>query len=344
VTQSTIGSGVQHEVHLAKRPDGWPTLDDFAVVEAPIPEPAEGQALVRNVFMSVDPYMRGRMNDVKSYTPPFQLGKVMQGGAIGRVVASRSPTLKEGDVVSSMNGWREYFVSDGHGLQTISPVAAPLSAYLGALGMPGMTAYVGLLDIGQPKEGETVFVSAASGAVGSVVGQLARIKGCKVIGSAGSDEKVRVLRDELGFDGAFNYKTTRPSEALRELAPDGIDIYFDNVGGGHLQAALSAMNNFGRIPLCGMISQYNDTAPTPGPSNLALMVGKRLTMRGFIVSDHMDRMPAFLREVGGYVAEGRIVSRETVVEGVERAPEAFLAMLRGENIGKMVVRVGPDPS
>jgi len=257
MAQSTIGSGVQHEVHLARRPHGWPTLDDFAVVEAPIPEPAEGQALVRNVFMSVDPYMRGRMNDVKSYTPPFQLGKVLQGGAIGYVVSSRSSTLKEGDVVSSNNGWREYFVSDGRGLRTISPVTAPLSAYLGTLGMPGLTAYVGLLDIGQPNEGETVFVSAASGAVGSVVGQLARIKGCTVIGSAGSDEKVRVLRDELGFDGAFNYKVTRPAQALRELAPDGIDIYFDNVGGDHLQATLSAMNNFGRIPLCGMISQYN---------------------------------------------------------------------------------------
>jgi len=342
MAQSTIGSGVQHEVHLARRPHGWPTLDDFAVVEAPIPEPAEGQALVRNVFMSVDPYMRGRMNDVKSYTPPFQLGKVLQGGAIGYVVSSRSSTLKEGDVVSSNNGWREYFVSDGRGLRTIT-VTAPLSAYLGTLGMPGLTAYVGLLDIGQPNEGETVFVSAASGAVGSVVGQLARIKGCTVIGSAGSDEKVRVLRDELGFDGAFNYKVTRPAQALRELAPDGIDIYFDNVGGDHLQATLSAMNNFGRIPLCGMISQYNATAPTPGPTNLALMVGKRLTMRGFIISDHMDRMPAFLQEVGGYVAAGRIVSRETVVEGVERAPEAFLAMLRGENIGKMLVRVGPDP-
>ena len=216
--------------------------------------------------------------------------------------------------------------------------------YLGVLGMPGMTAYVGLLDIGQPKAGETVFVSAASGAVGSVVGQLARITGCRTIGSAGSDEKVRFLRDELGFDAAFNYKETPPEQALRQAAPDGLDIYFDNVGGDHLQAAISAMKPFGRIPLCGMISTYNATTPPPGPNNLMLMVAKRLTMRGFLVGDHADRKAAFREEVGRYVREGRIRVRETVVDGIERAPEAFLALLRGDHIGKMVVRVGPDPA
>jgi len=244
---------VNHEIHLVARPQGWPAPDDFQLVETPLPEPAEGQALVRNVFMSVDPYMRGRMNDVKSYTPPFALNKVMQGGAIGTVVTSRTPALPEGAVVLSNAGWREYFVSDGRGLERIEQPTAPLSAYLGVLGMPGMTAYIGLLDIGRPKAGETVFVSAASGAVGSVVGQLARIKGCRVVGSAGSEAKVRFLLDDLGFDAAFNYKEIEPAAALREHCPDGIDIYFDNVGGEHLRAAISAMRNFGRIPLCGMI-------------------------------------------------------------------------------------------
>jgi len=335
---------VNHEIHLVARPQGWPTLDDFQLVETPLPAPAEGQALVRNVYMSVDPYMRGRMNDVKSYTPPFALHKVMQGGAIGTVVASRAPALPEGAVVLSNAGWREYFVSDGRGLERIEHPAVPLSAYLGVLGMPGMTAYVGLLDIGRPQEGETVFVSAASGAVGSVVGQLARLKGCRVVGSAGSQAKAHFLLDDLGFDAAFNYKEVEPGVALREHCPDGVDIYFDNVGGEHLRAAISAMKNFGRIPLCGMISQYNDTAPQPGPNNLALMIGKRLTMQGFLVSDHMDRTAAFRAEVGGYLADGRLTSRDTVADGIARAPQAFLDLLHGENIGKMLVRLAPDPS
>lgn len=336
-----MSDSVNQEIHLIARPRGWPTPADFTLIETAIPEPADGQALVRNVYMSVDPYMRGRMNAARSYAPPYALEQVMCGGAVGRVIASRAPGFAEGDIVLSGNGWRTHFVSDGSALERVEAVA-PLSYYLGVLGMPGMTAYVGLLDIGQPKEGETVFVSAASGAVGSVVGQLAKLMGCRVVGSVGSEAKVHVVRDELGFDAAFNYKETPPDRALAELAPDGIDIYFDNVGGDHLEAAIGAMNPFGRIPLCGMISGYNADASTPGPNNLMLMVGKRLTMRGFIVGDHTDRRAAFRKEVGSYVRDGRIVVRETVVDGIARAPEAFLAMLRGDNVGKMVVRVGPD--
>jgi NADPH-dependent curcumin reductase CurA len=338
-----MSSGLNREIHLVARPQGWPTLDTFALVEMPIPAPTEGQVLVRNIFMSVDPYMRGRMNAARSYAPPYEVGQVLYGGAVGQVVASHTPAFAVGDIVLSNNGWREFFVSDGHGLGRIAP-AAPLSYYLGVLGMPGLTAYVGLLDIGQPKAGETVFVSAASGAVGSVVGQLAQITGCRAIGSVGSDEKVRYLRDELGFDAAFNYKETPPDQALRQAAPDGIDIYFDNVGGDHLQAAINAMKPSGRIPLCGMISTYNAATPPPGPNNLMLMVAKRLTMRGFLVGDHAHRKAAFREDVGRYVREGRIRVRETVVDGIAQAPEAFLALLRGDHIGKMVVRVGPDPA
>ncbi len=329
---------INREIHLASRPRGWPTLDNFRLVETPMPEPAEGQVLVRNLYMSVDPYMRGRMNAARSYAPPYEVGRVMYGGAVGRVVASRTPSLSVGDVVLSGKGWREYFVSDGSNLERIEP-RAPLSYYLGVLGMPGMTAYVGLYDLAQPKPGETVFVSAASGAVGGVAGQLARIRGCRVIGSVGSAEKLRHVRDDLGFDAAFNYRETSPEQALAELAPDGIDVYFDNVGGDHLQAAIGAMRLYGRITLCGMISGYNATAPEPGPNNLMLMVTRRLSMRGFIVSDHGDRQAAFREEVGGYLREGRLVVRETIIDGIERAPEAFLALLRGDHLGKLSLRL-----
>jgi NADPH-dependent curcumin reductase CurA len=332
---------INREIHLASRPRGWPTPDDFRLVETPLPEPAEGQALVRNLYMSVDPYMRGRMNAARSYAPPYEVGQVMYGGAVGRVVASRAPSLSLGDVVLSGKGWREYFVSDGSDLERIEP-QAPLSYYLGVLGMPGMTAYVGLYDLAQPKPGETVFVSAASGAVGGVAGQLARIRGCRVIGSVGSAEKMRHVRDDLGFDAAFNYRETSPEQALALLASDGIDVYFDNVGGDHLQAAIGAMRMYGRVTLCGMISSYNATGSEPGPNNLMLMVGRRLSMRGFIVSDHGDRQADFRAEVGGYLREGRITVRETIVEGIEHAPDAFLALLRGDHLGKLSVRLAPE--
>ena len=327
------------EVRLASRPDGWPTAANFEFVESDVPAPGEGEVLIRNVFMSVDPYMRGRMNDVKSYTPPFVLHETLQGGAVGRVEASNNPAFTVGDHVSNGLGWREWFVSDGRGIGKLDTDGAPPEAYLSVLGGTGFTAYVGLLDLGQPKAGETIFVSAAAGAVGSVVGQIGKIVGCRVVGSAGSDEKVAWLRDELGFDAAFNYKVEGPEDALARLCPEGIDIYFENVGGDHLQAALNHMNPFGRIAACGMISQYNNAEPQPGPNNLQAIVRQRLTIRGFIVSDHADRRPDFVRDMSMWLREGQVTDRVTVVEGIENAPRAFLGLLNGENMGKMLVKL-----
>ena len=334
---------LSREIHLKNRPTGLPNESDFELALVPIPEPGEGQVLVRNIYMSVDPYMRGRMSDRESYTPPFQLGQPLDGGCVGQVVKSRS-RLRVGDYVLGGKGWREHYVSDATGLTEIYPDIAPIQTFLGTLGMPGMTAYVGLLEIGQMKEGEAVFVSAASGAVGSVVCQIARIKGCRVVGSAGSDEKVAWLMDEAGVDAAFNYKTVVDlRDALARCFPDGIDVYFDNVGGGHLQAALAHMDDFGRVVMCGMISQYNLTEPEPGPNNLMFAVGRRLTLRGFIVSDHWDRRPQFYADMGKWIAEGKVKWKETIVEGIENAPRAFIGLFTGENLGKMLVKVGPDP-
>jgi NADPH-dependent curcumin reductase CurA len=327
------------EIRLASRPTGWPTPDNFSLARVDVPAPADGQVLVKNLYISVDPYMRARMNDVKSYVPPFQIGQPLDGGAVGEVIESKAPNLKVGDIVSSGLGWREYFVADAKAVRAIPDPVQPVSAYLGVLGMTGMTAWVGL-ELAEVKAGDVVFVSAAAGAVGSVAGQIAKLRGCKVIGSAGSAEKVKVLTEELGFDAAFNYKDGAISKQLAAAAPDGIDVYFENVGGEHLEAALTALRPKGRIAACGMISKYNDEAPSPGPSNLALIVGKRLTIKGFIVSDWGQRTPDFLKEVGGYLAQGKkLKTKETVVEGIERAPEAFLDMLRGENVGKMVVKL-----
>ena len=335
-------NATNREVRLAARPVGAPKPSDFELAEVSLPAPADGEILVRNVLMSVDPYMRGRMNDVKSYVPPFELGKPLQGGAIGRVERSRHPGFSEGEYVQSGLGWREYFVSDGAGIGKVQPVAGSLTPHLGALGGTGLTAYVGLLDIGQPKAGETVFVSAAAGAVGSIVGQIAKLKGCRAVGSAGSDEKVAILRDELGFDAAFNYKSSGLEDALGQTCPDGIDVYFDNVGGEHLQAALNHMNPFGRIPACGMISAYNNAAPAPGPNNLSTIVRQRLLVKGFIISDHLERRPAFVSDMSAWIEEGKVKTRETIVEGIENAPAAFMGLLQGENVGKMLVRLGPD--
>ena len=329
------------EVRLKSRPQGEPTASNFELVETTVADPAEGQVLVRNHFMSVDPYMRGRMNDVKSYTPPFKLGEALDGGAVGQVIRSRSPDLQEGDFVSGMGGWREYAVAPAKSYARVDPQMGPLQAFLGVLGMPGMTAYVGLLDLGKPVAGETVFVSAAAGAVGGLVGQIARIQGCRTVGSAGSDDKVKHLREDLKFDEAFNYKSGPAAEALARTCPEGIDIYFDNVGGEQLEASIGRMKNFGRLVLCGAISQYNATEPAPGPRNLMLLVGKRLTMRGFIVSDHQDRREAFLRDMSGWLREGKVSQTETVVDGLDKAAEAFIGMLRGQNTGKMLVRLAP---
>lgn len=336
---------ISREIHLKSRPTGLPGEDNFELVSVFLPEPDAGEVLVRNIYMSVDPYMRGRMRDRKSYAPSFQIGEPLTGGCVGQVIQSQEGKFQVGDYVSSMLGWREYYVSDGQGLTKIDPGIAPIQAYLGAVGMPGRTAYVGLLDIGQPKEGETVFVSAAAGAVGSVVCQIAKLKGCRVVGSAGSPEKVAWLMDEARIDAAFNYKEVDDLTAeVGKHCPKGIDIYFENVGGEHLEVALTHMNTFGRIVLCGMISRYNDTEPVPGPHNLSLAVGKRLLLKGFIVSDHFDRFPQFYADMRSWIAQGKIKSRETIVEGIENAPRAFIDLFKGQNIGKMLVKIGPDPA
>jgi NADPH-dependent curcumin reductase CurA len=322
-----------------------PKESDWRMIESPMPEPGEGEILARTLWLSVDPYMRGRMVDRPSYVPPFQIGEPLAGACVGQVVASRNALFRVGEYVASARGWREYYVSDGTDLIKIDPRLAPIQTYLGTLGMPGMTAYVGLLHLGLPQAGETVFVSAASGAVGAVVCQIAKIKGCRVIGSAGSREKVSWLRNEAGVDAAFNYKETADLVAeVGKHAPKGIDVYYENVGGRHLEAALEHLNLFGRIVMCGMISQYNATEPEPGPRNLFYVTTKRLTVRGFIVSDHLDRRPQFLEEMGRWIAAGRIKWQETIVAGIENAPGAFISLFKGENFGKMLVKIGPDPA
>jgi len=336
---------MSREIRLAHRPVGLPRESDFELAEVRIPELRKEEVLVRNIYMSVDPYMRGRMIDRPSYVPPFQLGEPLAGACVGQVMASRNSMFQVGDYVSAARGWREYYVSDGTDLIKIDPRLAPIQAYLGTLGMPGMTAYVGLLHMGLPKAGETVFVSAASGAVGAIVCQIAKIKGCRVIGSAGSREKVAWLMNEAGIDVAFNYKEAGDLVAeVGKQCPKGIDVYFENVGGKHLEAALEHMNFFGRIVLCGMISQYNATEPEPGPRNLFYVTTKRLTVRGFIVSDHLDRRSQFLKDMSQWISEGRIKWRETIVEGIENAPKAFIALFKGENFGKMLVKIGPNPA
>lgn len=338
-------ASTNREIHLRRRPNGMPVADDFALVERPIPEPGPGQFLVRNIFMSVDPYMRGRMMDRKSYVPPFQVGEVLDGGSVGRVVRSQHPDYAAGDTVCGFasGGWREYYVSDGAMLQKVDPNLAPLGAYLGVVGMPGLTAYTSLLRIGEPHEGETVFVSAAAGAVGSVVCQIAKLKGCRVVGSAGSDEKVRWLREVAGVDEAINYRTCgNLLEAVSAVCPNGIDVYYENVGGEHLEVALELMNKFGRLVMCGMISMYNATEPPPGPRNLVYVVGKSLKMQGFIVSDFLDMVPQFYEEMATWIAAGKIQWQETVFDGIENAPTAFLGLFTGDNAGKMLVRLAPD--
>ncbi|MBP2474962.1 NADPH-dependent curcumin reductase CurA [Crossiella equi] len=328
------------EIRLASRPDGWPTLDNFDAVQAEVPTPGSGEVLVRNKVMSVDPYMRGRMNDVKSYVPPFQIGKALQGGAVGEVVVSNSEKFAVGDLVLHFGGWREFaVVREADGVK-VDANLAPAGAFLGVLGMPGLTAYAGLLAAAQFKEGDTVFVSGAAGAVGSLVGQVAKLKGAKrVIGSAGSQEKVDWLVKELGFDAAFNYKDGNVADLLAEAAPEGIDVYFDNVGGDHLEAAISSANPGGRFALCGAISQYNEKGEKSGPRNMIQIVGKGLNLRGFIVNEYQGMQEQFFTEVGGWLAQGKISYRETVVEGLANAPTAFLDLLKGGNTGKMLVTI-----
>ena len=337
-------------VLLKHRPVGEPKPTDFEIVDAPVPKPQDGQILVRTIWLSLDPYMRGRMNDVKSYVSPVELGQPMVGGTVGEVVESRDAAFNTGDIVLTYGGWQAYHVATSAGARvgpfgpiTLDPKAEPISTALGILGMPGMTAYVGLYDLGQPKPGETVVVSAAAGAVGSVVGQLAKIRGCRAVGIASSKEKCDYATRELGFDGCVSYRVPDLAAVLRDACPNGVDVYFDNVGGDVLKAVLRVVNPFARIPLCGIISQYNATELPPGP-NLGPVLVNRVTIRGFLVSDHVDRMPQFLADCGRWLREGRLKYREDVVEGLDRAPEALIGLLRGDNLGKLLVKVGPDPT
>ena len=333
------------EWQLARRPHGEPVPEDFRLVEVDRPDPGPGQVVVRTIAMSVDPYMRGRMSATRSYAPSWELGEAMQGGAVGQVVASRAEAVPEGTLVLHGLGWRDVAVLDAAHVSVVEPLASlPLSLYLGVLGMPGLTAWTGLFRIAAFAAGDAVFVSGAAGAVGSLVGQFARLRGAaRVVGSAGSAEKVRWLTSELGFDAAFDYHDGAVADLLAAAAPEGIDVYFDNVGGEHLEAAIGALTVHGRAALCGSISTYNAVSAPPGPRNMGLMVGKRLTLRGFLVGDHADERPEFIDTVSGWLRDGSLVARETVVDGLDDAVQAFLALLSGGNTGKMVVRLAPDP-
>jgi len=331
---------VSREIRLLSRPVGLPVGTNFEVASVTLGEPGAGELLVKNRFMSVDPYMRGRMYDRASYVPPFQIGEALQGHAVGEVVASGAEGFATGDLVSSMWGWREAFVMPAAAVEKLPVLdGVPIEAFLGVLGMPGLTGYAGLLEIGQPKPGDTVFVSGAAGAVGSVVCQIAKAKGCTVVGTAGSDEKCAWLRS-AGVDHAINYKTTDSLlEAVRTAVPKGIDIYFDNVGGEHLEVAIEMARPFARLVECGMIASYNATEPMPGPRNLIQVVGKSLKMQGFIVNQYAHLRPQFLADMAGWIAAGAMQWEDTVFEGIERAPDAFLGLFSGANTGKMLVRL-----
>ncbi|QQR99417.1 MAG: NADP-dependent oxidoreductase [Austwickia sp.] len=327
------------QIVLAERPTGWPTQDTFRTESVDLPDLAPDQVLVRNLVMSVDPYMRGRMNDVKSYIPPFQIDAPLDGGAVGEVIASTSDALPVGSTVLHGLGWREHAIVPASSATAVDVDVAPASAYLGVLGMPGLTAYAGLLAAGEFQPGDAVFASGAAGAVGSLVGQIAKLKGAsRVVGSAGSPAKVARLLD-LGFDAAFDYHDGPVVDRLREASPDGIDVYFDNVGGDHLEAALTRLNVDGRVAMCGAIAQYNDATPRAAPRNLALAIGKRLTLRGFVVAKYAGMRGEFVADMSGWLAGGQIRYDETFRDGLDAAPTAFLEMMRGANRGKMLVRL-----
>lgn len=336
-----ISTQISQEIQLVARPVGMPKPSDFRLEAVTLLALDAGQILVRNLFLTVDPYMRGRMNDSKSYTAPFALNATMTGGAVGEVLESNSDSVKVGDFVLHDLGWRTHAIVDPAKAKVVPALdSLPLSVYLGVLGMPGMTAYAGLLRIAEFKAGETVFVSGAAGAVGALVGQIAKLRGAKqVIGSAGSAEKVQHLEQTLGFDTAFNYKDESVAVQLSKAAPDGIDVYFDNVGGEHLEAAIGAMNPLGRLALCGAISQYNNTSAPVGPRNLALAIGKQLTLRGFLVSSHYDLFGEFATEMTAWLEHGKIHFDETVLEGIEQTPDALIGLLEGRNTGKMIIKL-----
>ncbi|MGF1886769.1 NADP-dependent oxidoreductase [Photobacterium profundum] len=327
------------EIQLASRPTGIPSAENFALAQNTLPEIQDGEVLVKNLWMSVDPYMRGRMMDRASYIAPFQIGEALEGGAIGEVIESKNTEFPVGTKVNSMQGWRSHYISNGNGLTALPVTPLPDQSFLGIMGMPGMTAWTGLFRIANLKPTDTVFISAASGAVGSVACQIAKMYGCTVVGSTGSDDKVALLKS-LGVDIVINYKKeSNLTEALAKAAPQGIDVYFENVGGEHLEAALANMNDYGRMAVCGMISQYNATEPQPGPTNLAMLIIKKLKVEGFIVFDHWAHYGEFAQQMGQWIAEGKIKWEETVYEGLAEAPNAFIGLFEGKNKGKMLVKL-----
>ena len=342
-----MSNKINRQIILVKRPSGKPQPDDFSLVDASVPVPEEGQVLCKTIYLSLDPYMRGRMNDSKSYADPVKINEVMTGGTVGQVLKSRSTNFQQGDIVYGYGGWRDYWASEGKALRKIDPELAPISTATGVLGMPGVTAYTGFLNIGQPKKGETVVVAAASGAVGSVVGQIALIKGARAVGIAGSEEKCKFVTEEFGFDACVNHNSPDFAEALKNACPDGIDVYFENVSGKVFETVMPLVNDFARIPVCGLIALYNATELPPGPNLTPLLMRdilvKRLTFRGFIVWDFAAQEKEALTELAKWIKEGKLHYREDIVDGLENAPEAFMGLLEGKNFGKLVVQVSDHP-
>ena len=340
--RGNMPNNVNRQIKLVSRPVNYPMESDFSLVESPMPQPGEGEVLIQALWLSLDPYMRGRMRDERSYATPVELGQIMVGGVAGRIIQSRTPAFCEGEIVAGSLGWQEYAVSDGRNLRRVDLGLGPLSTALGILGMPGMTAYFGFLNIGQPRTGDTVVVSAASGAVGQVVGQISKIMGCRTVGLAGTSEKIDYIVNELGFDAGINYKTENVVSALAAACPLGIDVYFDNVGGVITDAVIEQLNVGGRISICGSISQSNLEEPEPGPRNLGLLVRKQARAEGFLVSQFNNHFEEGRQRIAGWMKEGRIKYREDVVEGLENAPRAFIGMMKGENFGKLLIKVSPE--
>ena len=343
-----MSTRVNRQILLNAHPVGFPVDTDFKMVEAVVPDPAHGELLIRTIYLSLDPYMRGRMNPGASYATPVSLGAVMEAGTVGQVVASKHDGFKEGDLVLSGGGWQEYAISDGRGVRKLDPDVAPISTALGVLGMPGMTAYAGLLEVGELQADDTVVVSAASGAVGAIVGQIAKLKGHRVVGVAGAPKKCNYVTGELGFDACVSHHSHTLADDLTSACPDGIDLYFENVGGKVFEAVLPLLNQFARVPVCGRIANYNMTSLPEGPNAVPQLMGlvlvRRLRLRGFIVWDHADLEPDFIREVGSWVRSGQLKYREDIVEGIDKAVEAFQGLMRGDNFGKLLVRVSDDPT
>lgn len=343
-----MSKDTNRQIVLAARPEGAPKDRDFKLIETSAPEPGDGELVTRTIYLSLDPYMRGRMNAAKSYAKPVEIGEVMTGGAVGQVIASKNPKFAEGDIIFGYSGWQDYALTDGKGFRKLDPQQAPVSTSLGILGMPGMTAYTGLTNIGQPKEGETLVVAAASGAVGSAVGQIAKIRGCRVVGVAGSPEKCKFVTDELGFDACISHRDPDLAERLVEACPDGVDIYWENVGGKVTEAVLPLFNFFARVPVCGLIAQYNATGLPEGPNRIPLLLrsvlSNRLRIQGFIVWDFIKQEQEFQEAMSQWIREGQVTYREDFVEGLENAPGAMMGLLEGQNFGKLVVRVSPDPT